>query len=128
MFEPGSGHEWDVSATEACLRYVSLQNTRPGEKGKLYLLVRKNRDNSRMRADGSGFFDAPDTSHTEDEIARRVGAMAPVLMLFRQNGRKEKGWKDCPFWWPVIYMPQQMKTVVFASETADAGSSSLMAE
>ncbi len=116
-FEENSGYEWNVKAVKACLRYVSQANPLAHERGRVYLLVRKNRDNSRMRADGIRFFDAPDTSHIEGEIARRVGIGAPVLTLFRQNGAKVKGWRDCPFWWPVIYMPQNMRTVVFANDT-----------
>lgn len=116
------GYEWNVNAVKACLGYVSAGNTNYDEKGKLHLLVRRNRDNNRMRADGRRFFDAPDTSHIEGTIARKIGATAPVLILFRQNGSKEKGWRDCPFWWSVIHMPQSMRTVVYANDTYDANS------
>jgi len=119
VFEKDSGYEWDLKAVKACLKYVSTQNPMQSENGKVYVLVRTNRENRRMGSDGIRFFDAPDTSYVKGELARSYGVTAAVLMLFRQNGAKEKGWSGCPFWWPVIYMPQNMRTVVFANDTFD---------
>lgn len=112
------GYEWDVEAFKASMEYVSKLNPDPTERGSIYLLARRDRDNVRIRDSGRPF-DAPDTSHVEGAIAKSVAKTAPMLMMFRQNGRKERGWRDCPFWWPVLYMPQRMGTVVFASDVND---------
>jgi len=43
----------------------------------------------------------------------------PILMLFRQNGLKDKGWRDCPFWWSVLMVPKETSTVIFASDITE---------
>lgn len=112
------GYEWDVEAFKASMEYVSRLSPDAEERGMLYLLARRGRDNVRIRDSGRPF-DAPDTAHVEGAIAKTVAKTAPMLMMFRQNGTKERGWRDCPFWWPVLYMPQRMGTVVFASDIND---------
>ena len=70
---------------------------------------------------GGRFQDRPDTPHIEGKIADTYAQNIPMLMLFRLNGKKEEqGWRDCPFWWPVLYMPKHMQTVVFASDVEES--------
>lgn len=116
LFEDDSGYGWDVEAFKASMEYVSRISQNPLERGGVYLLVRTGRDNKRYREQSQRPFDAPDTSHVEGRIARQVAKTAPMLMLFRQIGRKDQGWRDTPFWWPVLYMPTHMQTVIFASD------------
>lgn len=118
-YEDDSGYEWNVPAFKASIEYVSRINRNTAQVGKVYLLVRRNRENVRIREASNRFFDAPDTAHVEGDIARRYAREAPMLMLFHQKGSKDKGWRDCPFWWPVLYMPTNMGTVVFASDTLE---------
>jgi hypothetical protein len=40
----------------------------------------------------------------------------PALMLLRQNGAESNGWRGLPFWWPVIFVPRDAVTSVFAAE------------
>jgi hypothetical protein len=40
-----------------------------------------------------------------------------MLMLFRQNGLIEQGWRGTPFFWPVIRVQTNVKTAIFAQET-----------
>jgi hypothetical protein len=35
-------------------------------------------------------------------------------MLLRQNGTEKEGWSGCPFWWPVIFTPVNVKPAIFA--------------
>ena len=100
------------------MEYISRSNQRADERGKVYLLARRDREAARIRNSGR-FFDAPDASNVEGRIARNTAVHSPMLILFRQKGEKDKGWRDCPFWWPVLYMPQRMGTVVFASDVYD---------
>ena len=112
------GHEWDVKAFKACIEYLSHNASDPTRKDRLWCLVFTGRNASRLKADGS-YFDAPDTGKDEGALARKLATDVPVLMLFRQEGEKTKGWAGSPFWWPVMIAPQDTKPVVFASDVVE---------
>ena len=38
------------------------------------------------------------------------------LLTFRRHQTIAQGWRDLPFWWPVIVVPQDAVTSVFAAE------------
>lgn len=115
-FEKGFGFDW--RSLYAALNFLSKYPDGKEHCGHIWLLVRKGRDNSRMRSDGLRFFDAPDTSHIEGEIAREKAQTIPMLMIFRQNGKEENGWRGSAFWWPVAVAPQETHTAIFAGELA----------
>jgi hypothetical protein len=112
------GYSWDVEAFKAAMRYISSVSGNSANRNKILCLVRRNRANFRIRQDTGRFTNAPDTAHVEGQIAKKWAIDIPMLMLFRQNGDKDKGWLGAPFWWPVLYMPQKCKISVYASETA----------
>lgn len=112
------GLEFDWASVLASLNFLSRNTNDPDKRAKVWLLVRKDRDNNRMRSDGLRFFDAPDTSHIEGKIARQYATSVPMLMLFRQNGREELGWRGKAFWWPVLYAPESTPISIFASKVA----------
>jgi hypothetical protein len=113
------GYEWDIKAFLGSAEYLSNHGSINGDgNGEIMLLVRKDKNLSRIREDGR-FSNAPDTSKIEGLIARENAIDIPMLMLFRQNGLEEKGWKGYPFWWPVLYVPKNAKTVIFASEIVE---------
>ncbi|MBI2853096.1 MAG: hypothetical protein HYX84_08405 [Chloroflexi bacterium] len=117
MFDFEPGYEWDLKAFKGSLEFLSKNSSNINNRGKVWCLVRKDRNVKRFKEEGHGeFFDAPDTSKTEGAIARETAVDIPMLMLFRQNGDKDKGWKGCPFWWPVMFAPRDTKTCVFASD------------
>jgi hypothetical protein len=119
VFDPG--YEWDLKAFLSNMEYLSFKAENVNQRGKIWFIVRANRNMSRKRADGK-FEDAPDTPKGEEgelKIARETAVNIPALILLRQNGKEEKGWRGHPFWWPVLVAPQNMHPVVFASETAD---------
>lgn len=109
------GYEWDIKAFLGSMEYLSKNTTKENQRGKVLLLIRKDRNLSRFKEDGR-FSDAPDTPKTEGLIARESAIDIPMLMLFRQNGAEDRGWRGSPFWWPVLYVPKNIKTVIFASE------------
>jgi hypothetical protein len=39
-------------------------------------------------------------------------------MLLRQKGDVAQGWRDLPFWWPVIVTPRAAVTAIFATDEA----------
>ena len=40
-----------------------------------------------------------------------------MLMLFRQNGAEELGWRGTPFYWPVIWAQETARTAVYSHTT-----------
>ena len=63
------------------------------------------------------FSDAPDTTQREGMIARKHAKDMPMLILFRQNGAKELGWRGTPFYWPVIWAQETARTAVYSHAT-----------
>lgn len=106
---------WDVAAFKASLEFYGLGDKNSTSESKVYVLVRTGRKNVRIR-EGGRPFDAPDTSHVEGEIARKFSKTIPMLMLFRQEGTEDLGWRGTPFWWPVLFIPTERETVVFAKD------------
>ena len=109
------GKNWDSKSHKACLEHLSKNTKNASQVGNVWCLVRKDRSISRFKQDGS-FSDGPYGTKTEGAIAEEVAIDIPMLMLFRQNGRKIDGWKDQPFWWPVITAPKNTHTSIFADK------------
>ena len=112
------GELWDVMAFKASLEYLSLNTDNEQLKGKVWCLVRKGRNASRLKTDGT-YYDAPDTAQTEGVIAKDTAIDVPMLMLFRQNGDKDQGWRGCPFYWPVLVAPKNTMVVIYSSNLAE---------
>jgi hypothetical protein len=106
----------DRAAHVAALEHLSRTCRKPALKGKVWLLVAKDRDVARYREEGR-FSNAPDTKQQKD-LARTNAEDIPVLMLLRQNGDEAKGWRGLPFWWPVIMTPRSGITAIFAMDEA----------
>lgn len=116
------GYDFDWDAARAALRFMSDSSAEPARRGNVWCLVRIDRNLSQKKgSNGSfaGYSDAPDTTSTEGTVAHRVAIDSPMLMLFKQNGREEQGWRGTPFYWPVIVAQQNLSTSVFAHETMD---------
>ena len=57
--------------------------------------------------------------YNRDNDLRQAKEMAidnPTLMLMRQNGKAELGWRGAPFYWPVLVTQKKVDTVVYTSE------------
>jgi hypothetical protein len=106
----------DRSAHIAALEHLARSCKKSELKGKVWLLVAKDRDVARYREEGR-FSNAPDTKQ-QKELARTKALDIPVLMLLRQNGTDAKGWRGLPFWWPVIMTPTSAVTAIFATNSA----------
>ena len=83
---------------------------------KVHLLVRRNRNLSRYRAKEQRFSNDP-LSYQDRPRAEELAQSAPVLALVRQNGSSSDGWRDTPFWWPILVPPARAKPMIFASRT-----------
>lgn len=111
VYEYAEGYEWDLDLLKAQIRYVvSLP-----EAGGVLCSVRRGREIRRLRSGGRPA-NAPDTSQREGAVARAEATLRPMLFMIEQVGGSDLGWRNGPFWWPVVYWPQQMRTVVFSDE------------
>ena len=119
LMEIDRGYEFDWAGAVAALEYLSNAAREPSNRGNVLLLVRKDRNLSRMIHSGGreAFSDAPDTTQREGVIARNHAKDMPMLMLFRQNGAEELGWRGTPFYWPVIWAQETARTAVYSHAT-----------
>lgn len=121
MMDKDQGYEFDWQAARAALAHMSYTASAPQQRGYVWCLVRKDRNTSRFINAGGRqtYADAPDTTHQEGKVARNVAIHIPMLMLFRQNGAEDRGWRGTAFYWPVIWAPQNTRTTIFAHETTN---------
>ncbi len=98
----------------AALEHLSRTSKKIELQGKVWLLTATDRNVTRYREEGR-FSNGPDTKQQTDLISAKANDI-PALMLFRQNGEEAKGWRDLPFWWPVIVTPKTAVTSIFASD------------
>ena len=115
------GYSFDWEACKAALTYMAQCTSDAALRGRVWCLVRRDRNTSRFINQGGQltFADAPDTTHQEGRVAREHATENPMLMLFRQNGLEENGWRNAAFYWPVVVAQQQVPTSIFAHETHD---------
>lgn len=111
---PDEDYAWDFESHVAGLEHLS-SSTESANRGKVWVIAREGGDLKRVREDDGRYSNAPE-SYQERNLAKQLATDAPVLLLLRQNGTAD-GWRDTPFWWPVIIPPAQTKTTIFASKT-----------
>jgi hypothetical protein len=119
QMESEEGFDFDWVAMRASLTYLSQSATDATRRGHVWCLVRKDRNLSRFLSGSTPvtYSDAPDTSQREGAIAKKVAIDRPMLILIRENGTEEQGWRGTPFYWPVIIAQQNVRTAIFAHET-----------
>ncbi|MDX8045313.1 Z1 domain-containing protein [Gracilibacillus sp. S3-1-1] len=113
--EMEEGYEWDLQEYLSILDYSLLD----ADKKYIWLLVREGRNIKRVNQDGR-FENAPDTpsgKKGELKVARDLAVNYPSIMLLKQKGLEENGWRGTPFWWPVMVTPRNMESTVYAKET-----------
>lgn len=92
------------------MKYVS------GASQQIPLIIRKDRRLSKTRQSGNNIVlsDSPDTP-TPLNIAKRLAVELPVVMLI-QESEKAEGWKNRPFWWPILVAPKIVPRTLFAAK------------
>ena len=106
--DANEGLDWDVEEMISVLEWAL------DKKKELYCLKRENRELSRVRENGA-FANAPDDGHTDLAPARAKAIDIPVLMLIRENGAEDKGWRGTPFYWPVLVVQQNVRSAVYGN-------------
>lgn len=110
---------WDWEGFSAAVDYFSKTSPNKAENGKTWLLALTDRAIGRVRT-GGRFQNAPDTKQQRD-LADEYAQSIPMLMLFRLDGDREKGWGGHPFWWPVLVAPKDATPCVYASHLPSMG-------
>jgi hypothetical protein len=106
-------YTWNVEEFKSVIKYLCTS----ADQEKIWCYVRGNREISRLK-EQSKDFNSPDGGPDRTE-AKKVAKGIPCLILLKQKGRKDDGWRDAEFWWPVLMTSENTKTCVFASETQE---------
>lgn len=116
--ETAEGYDFDWEAARSALNYLANLGSEHND-GKVWCLVRTDRNLSRTVSVGSHalYADAPDSTKTEGRIRKQYAIDNPMLILIRQNGEVEQGWRGCGFYWPVISAQKNMSPAIFAEQT-----------
>ncbi len=105
------GMEWDINEMVTPLEHLTYDTD-----GMILVVVRDDRNLSREREniyDKRGrFIDAPE-SGSEINTDRANAVDRPVLVLLKQNGLIEMGWRGTAFFWPVLTLPENMEEGIF---------------
>lgn len=56
-------------------------------------------------------------STTIERRMRQTAGLRPALDVYGNLGLSDKGWRDSPFFWPVLYIPDQVLPMVFSAGT-----------
>jgi hypothetical protein len=103
------GLEWDTAPFIKALELALLKN----KKNEVIVYYQEGREAARYKDSGHSYTDAPDDGKTDLPKSRLLAKQGPVLILLKQIGKKSKDWKDAPFYWPVLIMPENMPNYVY---------------
>jgi hypothetical protein len=106
------GLEWDTAPFIKALE-LSLDKNKPNQ---VIVFYQENREASRFKNSGNSFMDAPDDGKTDLPKSKQLAKKGPVLMLLKQKGKKTSYWRDAPFYWPVLMMPENMPNYVYCED------------
>ncbi|EIM04286.1 hypothetical protein UUC_03660 [Rhodanobacter denitrificans] len=112
---------FDWEAAYAALAHLSAQHPDPAKRGLVWLWAAKDRNSARLAGASSHakYIETPDSEKTEGQLAKQYAVNHPILFLLRQEGKGEKGWRDTPFYWPVIRAQANTPTAIFATDIID---------
>ncbi|WP_213074052.1 Z1 domain-containing protein [Acinetobacter terrestris] len=110
---------WD--SAYAALIHLSSQHNITNQSNHIWLWAAKDRNSARLAGESSHtkYIATPDSTKTEGVIAKQFAVDHPILFLLRQNGTKDQGWFDTPFYWPVIRAQKNARTAIFAKDTIE---------
>lgn len=118
IMEEDEGYSYDWQSVHSAIDYLDRRSSAPGHIWCLWLT---DRNNSRTKGKGLNiqYSNSPDTATKEGQTAREFAKDSPMLMLFRQNGAEEHGWKGAPFYWPLVWTPANTPVAIYANQTND---------
>lgn len=118
-FEDEDAPEFDWEGAKAALTHLSDQHSDPNMRGHVLLWAARERDSGRLAQQGSHakYIETPDSEKTEGRLAATHAIESPILFLLRQDGRADQGWRDTPFYWPVIRAQTKTPTAIYTAAT-----------
>jgi len=114
-YEPQFGNvglNWDTNLVVKAIE-LALNDKKTSEIG---LYVREGREASRLKNNNTTFNDSPGDGKTDNVRTKVMAENKPVLMLLKQRGTKENGWRDAEFYWPTIVMPKALPNYVYSED------------
>jgi hypothetical protein len=117
-FAPAYESSWNKNEIIQLVNQLSdsLAGRNPAFSGKVYLVVRADRDRPNQYAKKVAQLDSPDNPEEDLKPCRKLAKKAPVLLLTRQNGAVRHQWGGKPFWWPVFFPPFDENCYMFAAD------------
>ena len=112
--------EFDREAAIVALHHLSQQHPDENQRGKVLLWTAEDRKAARFPADTNShtkYNSAPNTTKTEGKLMMEYAIDIPILFLLKQRGSVDKGWRDTPFYWPVIRAQLTAPTAVYTAES-----------
>lgn len=94
--------------------FISLINYLSREKVNIYVGI--NREISRLRKTSRYYSDMPYNRDNDLRKAKLMAIYEPTLMLMKQTGKEELGWRGAEFYWPVLVTQENVNTAVYTSE------------
>lgn len=94
--------------------FISLINYLSNNNVHIYCGI--NRNISRLRETSRYYSDMPYNRDNDLRQAKEMATDEPALMLMKQNGYEENGWRGAEFYWPVLVTPKNVNTAVYTSE------------
>lgn len=94
--------------------FISLINYL--SSGAVNVYVGTNRKISRLRKTSRYYSDMPYNRDNDLRKAKVMATTEPTLMLMKQLGLEELGWKGAEFYWPVLVVQENVDTAVYTSE------------
>lgn len=106
-------------AAHAALVHLSAQSSNESLRGKVWIWAANGRNSARLAGASSHakYIETPDSEKTEGQMAKQYALENPIIFLLRQEGKADKGWRDTPFYWPVLRAQSNTPTAIFATET-----------
>jgi hypothetical protein len=102
---------FDWNAMKGLLKYYADKAA-----GEVLLLVEEGRRlNKEKSGDRTGLSILGTIALRAKILEHRV---APAIVLLKQVGGQELGWKAGPFWWPILASPSKTTSCVFATSAA----------
>lgn len=110
VLEDENGFEWE--AMKGLLRYHAEKS-----ENRVLMLAETNRRLDRAKSGDRSGLSILGTAELRD-LVRAPTRNAPAVILLRQEGGPLLGWKAGPFWWPMLAIPPQATSCVFATKVA----------
>ncbi|MER0279312.1 hypothetical protein ABRY18_03870 [Clostridioides difficile] len=94
--------------------FISLINYLSTGEVNVYCGVYRNI--SRLRKTSRYYSDMPYNRDNDLRQSKEMATENPTLMLMKQNGKEENGWRGTEFYWPVLVTQNKINTAVYTSE------------